>query len=87
MSDDKAPQEHRDMESISDIADRVVAANLTSAIYTRLHTVQSREGYDESAFDDVARTVVREVMQTYSALLGVFRGMHDDDHGTASNGQ
>lgn len=65
------------MAALQSIADRIVASNLTTAIYTRLHTIQSQDDYDEVAFDDVARNVVREVMHTYSALLNVFRGTRE----------
>ena len=85
MNDGNSSQKRLDLEAVDDIADRIVAANLTSAIYTRLNTIQSQEDYDESTFDDVARNVVREVMQTYSALLSALRGMHDDSPGTPGN--
>ena len=78
MSTGNSPGGHVDMATLQSIADRIVAANLTTAIYTRLHTVQSQADYDEDAFDASARNVVREVMQTYSALLSVFRGTHED---------
>ena len=66
------------MTALQSIADRIVASSLTTAIYTRLHTIQSQDDYDEAAFDEVARNVVREVMHTYSALLNVFRGTRED---------
>ncbi len=86
MNDENSSQKRIDIEAIDDVADRIVAANLTSAIYTRLDTLQSHEDYDESTFDDVARNVVRDVMKTYSALLSALRGMHDDAPDTPGNG-
>jgi hypothetical protein len=78
MTASNHPGGNFDMAALHSLVDRIVAANLTTAIYTRLHTIQSREDYDEATFDEVARSVVREVMHTYSALLSVFKGMHDD---------
>jgi hypothetical protein len=77
MSTGNSPGSNFDLSALQDIVDRIVASNLTTAIYTRLHTIQSQDDYDETAFDDVARHVVREVMHTYSALLNVFRGTHE----------
>jgi hypothetical protein len=78
MTASNLPSGNFDMAALHSLADRIVAANLTTAIYARLHTIQSREDYDEATFDEVARSVVREVMHTYSALLSVFKGMHED---------
>ena len=85
MNDGNSSQQRIDLEAIDEIADRIVAANLASAIYTRLNTIQSHQDYDESTFDDVARNVVHEVMQTYSALLNALRDMHDDSPGAPDN--
>jgi hypothetical protein len=78
MSTGNSPGGNVDMAALQSIVDRIVASNLTTAIYTRLHTIQSQDDYDETAFDEVARSVVREVMHTYSALLNVFRGAHEN---------
>lgn len=86
MSEGNSPSGNIDMAVLHSLVDRVVASNLTTAIYTRLHTVQSREDYEVTAFDEAARDVVREVMHTYSALLNVFRGMHEDPE-EPENGQ
>lgn len=77
MSTGNSPGGNFDLSTLQSIVDRIVAANLTTAIYTRLHTIQSHDDYDDTAFDEVARNVVREVMHTYSALLNVFRGTHE----------
>jgi hypothetical protein len=77
MTASNLPGGNFDMEALHSLADRIVAANLTTAIYARLQTIQSREDYDETDFDNVARNVVREVMHTYSALLSVFKGTHE----------
>jgi hypothetical protein len=78
MNTGNSPSENFDMTALQSIVDRIVAANLTTAIYTRLHTIQSQDDYDDTAFDEAARNVVREVMHTYSALLNVFRGAHEN---------
>jgi hypothetical protein len=78
MNTGNSPSENFDMTALQSIVDRIVAANLTTAIYTRLHTIQSQDDYDDTAFDEAARNVVREVMHTYSALLNVFRGTHEN---------
>jgi hypothetical protein len=78
MSTGNSPGGNFDLSALQSIVDRIVAANLTTAIYTRLHTIQSQDDYDETAFDEVARNVVREVMHTYSSLLNVFRGTHEN---------
>lgn len=78
MSTGNSPGGNFDLSALQSIVDRIVAANLTTAIYTRLHTIQSQDDYDDTAFDEVARNVVREVMHTYSALLNVFRGTHEN---------
>jgi hypothetical protein len=65
-----------DLATLHHLTDRIVASTLTAAIYTRLDTLQSQEDYAEDNFDAVARDVVREVMQTYSALLSVFQSTH-----------
>jgi ribosomal protein S2 len=67
-----------DLATLHHITNRIVASTLTNAIYTRLDTLQSQEDYAEDDFDAVARDVVREVMQTYSALLSVLQGAYDD---------
>lgn len=81
MSEDTPKSPQIDHAALHHSVDRIVASNLTTAIYTRLHTRQTQEAYDHSDFDDVAREVVREVINTYTALLGVFQtnpGTEDD---------
>jgi hypothetical protein len=73
MSEETPEKPQIDHAALHHLVDRVVASNLTTAIYTRLHTRQTQEHYDEEDFDDVARDVVREVINTYSALLSVFQ--------------
>jgi hypothetical protein len=86
MHDGNSSHHRIDLETLDDIADRIVAANLTSAIYTRLNALQSHEDYDASMFDDIARDVVRDVMKTYSALLSALPGMRDNSPDTPGNG-
>lgn len=69
MSEETPENSQIDRAALHHLVDRIVASNLTTAIYTR----QTQEEYDEEDFDDVARDVVREVINTYSALLGVFQ--------------
>jgi hypothetical protein len=78
MTEENPERANVDLTSLHQFADRIVAANLTTAIYTRLNTIQSQPDYRETDFDDIARDVVREVMQTYSALLSVFQNAQDD---------
>ncbi len=78
MGEGNTPSANIDLAALHLLIDRVVASNLTTAIYTRLHTRQSEVDYNEDDFDAVARDVVREVMQTYSALLNVFQGAHEE---------
>jgi hypothetical protein len=81
MSEETPESPRIDRAALHNLVDRIVASNLTTAIYTRLHTRQTQEAYNEEDFDDVARDVVREVINTYSALLGVFQTnteMEDD---------
>ena len=73
MSEEIPKSPRIDRAALHHLVDRIVASNLTTAIYTRLHTRQTQELYHEEDFDDVARDVVREVINTYSALLGVFQ--------------
>jgi hypothetical protein len=73
MSEETPGSPEIDRAALHHLVDRIVASNLTTAIYTRLHTRQTQETYDEEDFDAVARDVVREVINTYSALLGVFQ--------------
>ena len=77
MSDGTPSHANIDLDALLSQFDRVVASNLTGAIYTRLHTLQTQDNYDEDEFDAVARDVVREVMHTYSALLTVFQSSHE----------
>ena len=77
MSDGTPSHSSIDLDALQSLFDRVVASNLTGAIYTRLHTLQTQDDYNENDFDAVARDVVREVMQTYSALLTVFQSSHE----------
>ncbi len=83
MSEETPESPQIDRAALHHLVDRIVASNLTTAIYTRLHTRQTQEEYDEDDFDDVARDVVREVINTYSALLSVFQASSDteDDSG------
>jgi hypothetical protein len=69
MSEEAPVPSNIDLATLHHLTDRIVASTLTNAIYTRLDTLQSQEDYAEDNFDAVARDVVREVMQTYSALL------------------
>jgi hypothetical protein len=78
MTEENPARANVDLTVLHQVADRIVAANLTTAIYTRLDTLQSQPDYRESDFDDIARDVVREVMQTYSALLSVFQNPPDE---------
>lgn len=78
MTEENPARANVNLTALHQVADRIVAANLTTAIYTRLDTIQSQPNYRESDFDDIARDVVREVMQTYSALLSVFQNAQDD---------
>ncbi len=73
MSEETPENPQIDRATLHHLVDRIVASNLTTAIYTRLHTRQTQEEYDADDFDDTARDVVREVINTYSALLGVFQ--------------
>ena len=77
MSEETPESPRADHAALRQMVDRIVAANLTTAIYTRLHTRQTQEEYHEAEFDEVARDVVREVINTYSALLGVFQAGAD----------
>lgn len=78
MSEEAPAPFNIDLATLRHLTDRIVASTLTTAIYTRLDTLQSQEDYAEDNFDAVARDVVREVMQTYSALLSVFQGTHEE---------
>lgn len=78
MSEEAPSPSNIDLATLHHLTDRIVASTLTNAIYTRLDTLQSQDDYAEDDFDAVARDVVREVMQTYSALLSVFQGTYDD---------
>lgn len=78
MSEGVPSTSNFDPNSLSSLFDRVVASNLTGAIYTRLHTLQTQDDYDTNDFEAVARDVVREVMHTYSALLTVFHSSHSE---------
>jgi hypothetical protein len=77
MSEETPESPRIEHATLRHMVDRLVASNLTTAIYTRLHTRQTKEEYDEAEFDEVARDVVREVINTYSALLGVFQAGAD----------
>jgi hypothetical protein len=77
MTEENPSRTNIDLAALHQLTDRVVASNLTAAIYTRLNTIQSQPDYREADFDNVARDVVREVMQTYSALLSVFQNAQD----------
>ncbi|ETW93293.1 MAG: hypothetical protein ETSY1_39845 [Candidatus Entotheonella factor] len=80
MSEEIPESPQVDRAALHHLVDRIVASNLTTAIYTRLHTRQTQEAYDEEEFDDDARDVVREVINTYSALLSVFQtGANTED--------
>lgn len=79
MSEEIPQNPQIDRAALHHLVDRIVASNLTTAIYTRLHTRQTQEEYDEDDFDDVARDVVREVINTYSALLSVFQTGSDTE--------
>ncbi len=87
MSEEAPAPLNIDLAALNQLTDKVVASTLTNAIYTRLDTLQSQIDYDADNFDAVARDVVREVMQTYSALLNVFQAMHTDDPDESENGQ
>ena len=78
MSEEAPAPFNIDLATLHHLTDRIVASTLTTAIYTRLDTLQSQEDYAEDNFDAIARDVVREVMQTYSALLSVFQGTHEE---------
>jgi ribosomal protein S2 len=78
MSEEAPSPFNIDLATLHHLTNRIVASTLTNAIYTRLDTLQSQEDYAEDDFDAVARDVVREVMQTYSALLSVLQGAYDD---------
>lgn len=78
MTEENPARANVDLTTLHQLADRIVAANLTTAIYTRLNTIQSQPDYLETDFDAIARDVVREVMQTYSALIGVFQNAQDE---------
>jgi hypothetical protein len=78
MSEEAPAPSNIDLATLHLLTDRIVASTLTTAIYTRLDTLQSQADYAEDNFDAVARDVVREVMQTYSALLSVFQGTHEE---------
>jgi len=79
MSEETPESPRMDHATLRHMVDRLVASNLTTAIYTRLHTRQTKEEYDEAEFDEVARDVVREVIHTYNALLGVFQTRTEED--------
>lgn len=85
MSEEHPENPKLDRAALHHLVDRIVASNLTTAIYTRLHTRQTHEEYHEEDFDAVARDVVREVINTYSALIGVFQSSteteDDSDNG------
>ena len=86
MSEEAPAPVNIDLAALHHLTDKVVASTLTNAIYTRLDTLQSQIDYEEDNFDAVARDVVREVMQTYSALLSVFQGTSGDSD-EPENGQ
>src|SRR5688572_23815141 len=85
MSEETPGSPQIDHAALHHLVDRIVASNLTTAIYTRLHTRQTQETYDEDDFDAVARDVVREVINTYSALLSVFQA-HTETEDDPDNG-
>ena len=85
MSEEAPSPVNIDLATLHHLTDKVVASTLTNAIYTRLDTLQSQIDYEEDNFDAVARDVVREVMQTYSALLSVFQGTHSDSDEPENN--
>lgn len=59
MSEERSESPQIDHNAVHHLVDRIVAANLTTAIYTRLNTLQTQEDYDEDNFDEIARDVVR----------------------------
>ncbi len=87
MSEERSESPQIDHNAVHHLVDRIVAANLTTAIYTRLNTLQTQEDYDEDNFDEIARDVVREVTTTYTALLSVFQKNAEDAQDDTDNGR
>lgn len=79
-----------DTETLQNFTTQVVAANLTSAIFSEVHRLEGMASYSDGNTDEVMGQAVKNVMNTYVVIwrhLEQHLGPQSSQHPTSENNE